>query len=70
MSRTDKDRKRKHLPENERPDFFRCGGDWRGMREFAHLYYIRPDRRKAKRACQLHEEHVEQYRHRARWDFY
>lgn len=70
MSRTYKDRKNKHLPENEQKGWLKTGGAWYGIGKYANLNYTRPDRRKAKRACQLGEERVFQTRHQARWMFW
>lgn len=70
MSRTDKDRKRKHLPEAEQPLWGHGGGDWHGIGQFVNIYFTRADRRRAKRACQLEQEYTQPHRHGGRWDYY
>ena len=67
MSRTDKDRKRKHLPLAEQPLWGFGAGDWRNIGKYVNLYFTRPDRRRAKRACQLGQEYTQPHRHGGHW---
>jgi hypothetical protein len=70
VSRTDKDRKRHHLPEDEQPRIFHGGGDWQGINRYVNMYFTRPDRRRAKRACQLGQEYTRPHRHDGRWMYW